>query len=292
MRVLCVGGLHVDVKARVDGAVVPGTSNPASVTRTPGGVATNVARTLVRLGVGTGVVSLVGDDASGSGLTRLLADEGIDPAGVAATTAAATASYLAVLDGEGSLAVGVADMAVYQHMTFDWLDAALDAAPDADAWMVDTNLPAGTIAALVARADGRPVVADPVSVDKARRLAGVLGRIDRVFPDRAEAEVLAGAEPGTDPAAMARAIPCPAAISLGADGMWADGEVHPAIAPEVVVDVTGAGDAGVAGWLWAMLGGTVAPVAAALAASSLAVESAHSVRPDLDVPMLMARLGM
>ncbi|HEX5630507.1 MAG TPA: PfkB family carbohydrate kinase, partial [Acidimicrobiia bacterium] len=111
--VVCVGALHLDAKARVIGSLVSGTSNPAAVTRSPGGVAANIARSLARLEVPVALVSVVGDDDIGHRLLGRLAAEGVDVDGVVVTSAAITATYTAVLQGSGELAFGIADMGIY-----------------------------------------------------------------------------------------------------------------------------------------------------------------------------------
>src|SRR3989304_5393029 len=119
--IVCVGALHVDAKARVSGAVVPRTSNPAVVTRTPGGVACNVARTLARLEVPVSIVSVGGGGVLGRGLVGRVAGGGGGGGGgggvggVVMVAGAPTAEYPALFDGSGTPVVGVADMAIYEH---------------------------------------------------------------------------------------------------------------------------------------------------------------------------------
>jgi pseudouridine kinase len=49
-RVVVVGGINADLKARTTAPLVPGTSNPGTATLTPGGVGRNVAENLAHLG--------------------------------------------------------------------------------------------------------------------------------------------------------------------------------------------------------------------------------------------------
>jgi sugar/nucleoside kinase (ribokinase family) len=67
---------------------------------------------------------------------------------------------------------------------------------------------------------------------------------------------------------------------------------HDAIAPDRVVDVTGAGDALVAGVVLGELsGGRIPPLRWGLAAASLAVEGRGAAPPDLDPGRLVERLA-
>lgn len=292
MKVVCIGGAHIDSKAVVDGEVIAGTSNPATMTRTPGGVACNVARNLTRLEIDVALVARVGDDPQGKGLLDALRGEAIDVSGVDVSPTDPTASYLALLDGSGSLAVGIADMAVYASMDAVWAEQLLPSLDEYDVWVVETNLPAEGLEVLSAARGDHVLVADPVSVEKSRRLIPVLDRCDLVFPDLAEAAAMAGLRGSSDPDELASAIPCRSVITLGGEGAFVDGERFPAILPDRIADVTGAGDAGVAGWVFGLArGGALPAIAWSLAASSLAVETGDSVRSDLSVSRLEERVA-
>ena len=71
------------------------------------------------------------------------------------------------------------------------------------------------------------------------------------------------------------------------------GIVHVPAAPAAAIDVTGAGDALVAGTLWRLHSGEplVEAVAAGVVAAALATESPFSVNPDLSSTLLAARLA-
>jgi pseudouridine kinase len=287
--VVCVGALHIDAKARVAGRVLPGTSNPAVVTRTPGGVACNVARTLARLGVPVSIVSVVGDDEIGRGLLARIAAEGVGIDDVVVLSDAATAGYTAVLDGGGALALGIADMAIYDHLDAGVIAPAVARHGESVLWCADAN-PApdglGVLAGVV-----RSLYLDPVSVAKAPRLLPLLAGAAAVFPDAAEAEALTGTG---DPEAAVRSLLASGVarvvVTLGPAGVLdSEGMVRrPAIASGPVADVTGAGDSLLAGFLAAVARGESDPVGWGLAAASLAVETVENV-PDLSVEMVRKR---
>ena len=85
-----------------------------------------------------------------------------------------------------------------------------------------------------------------------------------------------------------------AVVTLGQDGVCvADGigsNLRAAPAASRVVDVTGAGDALVAGYLAAISRGENDPIGWGLAAASLAVETLETVPSDLSVDRLTDRL--
>jgi pseudouridine kinase len=303
MKVACIGAAHIDIKARLSGEAHPGTSNPARTVRTPGGVAGNVARNLGRLGLPVTLFSIVGDDAAGRTLLGELHAASVDTSGVQRSSGPPTASYLAVLDREGRLLLAAADMEVYDVLDPAWADRVGPALGEFDAWVIDANLPAATIAHLLRHAGKALLVADPVSVPKAPRLTAALPRLDVLFPDRAEAFALAGLPSEGEASVVAAAAAIRrrgvrrVVVSLGWRGAYLDDGVMPRQVPSLparsVVDVTGAGDAQIAGYVYGLSreGGGPAPIDWGMAAASLTVETIDSVRADLTPALLADRLA-
>ncbi|MBN2113472.1 MAG: carbohydrate kinase family protein [Acidimicrobiia bacterium] len=302
MKVACIGAVHIDAKARLVGEAHPATSNPARVVRTPGGVAGNVARNLGRLGLPVSLFSIIGDDAEGRALLGELHAAAVDTSGVRRSTGPPTASYLAVLDRDGRLMVAAADMEVYEALDPSWADRVGRTLARFDAWVLDANLPGPTLARLMEYAGEALVVGDPVSVPKAPRLGGVLPRLDAVFPDRAEALVLAGLPPGAEASVAAAAAGVrrrgarSVIVSLGSRGAYVDEsagtrQVAP-VPARSVVDVTGAGDAQIAGYVYGLSrpDGVHHPLEWGMAAASLTVETIDSARADLTPALLLGRL--
>ena len=288
--VACFGALHADVKARLAEPLRRGTSNPVSTSRSVGGVACNVARGLARLGVRVRIVSIVGEDAGP--LLDLVASDGVDVDGVTIASGAATASYTAILAPDGSLDAGVADMEIYSRMDADW---ALGIGSWGDIWFADANIPAAGLEALQAASADRPWFVDPVSVAKSARVRGVIAGAAGVFPDAAEAAALTGFDdPESGAAALVAAGAERALVTMGERGVVHAGphgiEIRPAVRPQRVADVTGAGDAVTAGYLGGLALGADDPVAWGLAAASLAVETIETVPVDFGLPGLLARV--
>jgi len=303
MKVACIGAMHLDVKARVSGEVHPATSNPARTVRTPGGAAGNVARNLGRLGLPVSLFSIVGNDAAGHSLLGELHAAAVDTSGVQHSPGPPTGSYLAILDRDGRLLLGAADMEVYDLLDLAWADRVGPALGEFDAWVIDANLPAATIGRLLRYAGKAQVLADPVSVAKATRLAAVLPRLDVIFPDRAEALALAELPPEGQVSVVAAAADIRrrgvrrVVVSLGWRGAYLDDGVQarqvPALPARAVVDVTGAGDSQIAGYVYGLSreGGGHTPIDWGMAAASLTVETIDSVRADLTPALLAERLA-
>jgi pseudouridine kinase len=279
--VVVVGGANVDLKARTATALVPATSNPGSVVRTPGGVGRNVAENLARLGSRVALLSAVGSDPDGDWLVEETAAAGVDVSPV--LRGGRTGRYVALLDADGSLVAGVSDMAATDALGPDVLD--VDLIRSADLVVVDGNLPATTVDAVLAL--GVRVVIDPVSVAKARRISPLLGRARPVFAITPNEDELAAL--GSVAELHARGVEVvwvrrgPAGSLLSTH----DGETSLEAPQATPVDVTGAGDAMLAAFCHRLLAGFSLTEAAAYGheAAALTVASPHTVRPDLRARM-------
>ena len=143
-------------------------------------------------------------------------------------------------------------MAIYDHMTPEFLRQRLDFINHAGLVVVETNLPEVSLQWLCQHCTA-PMLADPVSTIKAPKLKPVLGRLTALKPNRMEAELLSGVRIRCDADAALAAQKLletglrQVYISLGADGLYAaDREGHTARAacPKVqVANATGGGDA-------------------------------------------------
>jgi pseudouridine kinase len=213
----------------------------------------------------------------------------------------ATASYTAILENNGELVIGLADMDIYDEMTPAVLEPALEKLRGHELWFIESNVPGATIDWLLDRADGIPITVDAISVAKSRRLQPLLPRITVLFCNLAQAVIVAGMEDPRPPLAeAARALHAAGArsgvVSAGARGIavWDAGEVQvlPALSA-TPRDVTGAGDALVAGTLYGVCeGGSLRDAARlGLAAAAITVESEYAAPPELSLELLAARRG-
>jgi pseudouridine kinase len=288
--VVCFGGLHHDIKAVASGPVRSGTSNPVTTSRTIGGVACNVARTLARLGIPVRLASVVGYD--GDALLESVRSDGVDVTPSRQLDGAGSASYTAILEGRGNLAFGIADMGIYEYMDEKWA-SMLDVA--GDIWFADTNIPYSGLRALSERAGGRLLYIDPVSVEKSGRIRPIIGVASGIFPDLGEALALTGETNAVRAAeALVEMGVRDAVVTLGPDGVCHANrlrvEVRPTLHSGRVSDVTGAGDAFVGGYLAAVSRGEGDPIDWGLAAASLALATIETVPSNLTVDRLTALL--
>ncbi|MFB9949518.1 carbohydrate kinase [Rhizobium puerariae] len=308
-RAVCIGGAVLDRKYRAKADLVFETSNPVDGIRSMGGVARNVAENLALLGTTTSFVSIVGDDEGGHALLKYMRDRGIDISQVVTTTERPTAEYAAILDTRGDLVLGIADMGIFDlllptHFERIWPHLA------AASWVFcDTNVPAETLAALIAKRQGARfrLAIDAVSTPKAARLPRNLSGIDLLFMNIDEANAVLhrkapeADKPATIEEAREAALALQAAgareavVTMGARGIAVAGTDGARTFPAVQarpVDITGAGDAMIAGTLHRILHGEDIYAAARTGAllGTLTTESAASVHTELSERFLEANM--
>jgi pseudouridine kinase len=290
-RIVCVGGATVDRKYHAPRPLIAGTSNPVAGGRAFGGVARNVCENLARLGQSVSLVSVLGEDEAGDSVAAFLRDLGVDVTRVLRVAGRATAEYVAVMEADGSLAFGLADMGILDLLTPDHLERSWPHLASAGWVFADCNLPAKSLAFLLQK---RPhsrfqLALDGVSTPKVTRLPDDLSSIDVLFLNLDEARALLR-DPGAGPEAAAAGLRTRGAgavvLTRGAEGVLlatGDGIWPIASVRAETRDVTGAGDALIAGTLAGLSDGSSLREALGTGTlvAALTTESAASVHPDL-----------
>lgn len=309
--VAVVGGINMDIQGRCKGPYAAGDSNPGEALMSPGGVGRNIAENLVRLGIRTELVTVFGDDTLSEELYRSCGRLGISTRGAMRLPSTPASQYICILDGGdscGRLVGAVAAMDSFERLTPQRLEERSGLLDAASLIVVDANLPEASIVWIAERyGRGRPapsmghknplLALDPVSVAKAARVKSVLGDFTFLKPNRAEASFLSGVpiESNADLPRAAGALRergvVEVFISLGAEGLYYEGPgrdgtergiLHPPAME--LVNVSGAGDAGVAALVWGALSEYPLRDRAgyAVAASTLATASGLTVNDEMN----------
>lgn len=269
--VACIGAANLDRKLRSLAPLALSTSNPARQTESFGGVARNVAETLVRLGTAATLFTATGNDSAGAALLAHAQELGIDVSGALRLDGMASGAYTAVLDDDGELVVALADMALYEALTPDFIAARAARLASAALVVADLNLPLDSVEALVElgrHEEAPPLVLVAVSGPKMARLPRDLSGVRLLILNHGELEVRAG-HPLSTLASIEAGMGTllhdgvrDVIVTRGADGVLytdsADGGAiaHLAAGPsprDGIVDVTGAGDAFAAAVCWSLL---------------------------------------
>ena len=253
------------------------------------------------LGMDVRLLTAFGDDMNAQRIAASCGELGIDVSQCLTVPGGATSTYLFITDERGDMALAVSDMEIYRHVTPAFLSSRSRLLQNAQLIVVDTNIPAESIAWLAENVR-LPIFADPVSTAKAEKLRTVLGKLHTLKPNRLEAQLLSGVTI-TDEKSLNEAADALLAtglrrvfISLGGDGVLAadhNGRCHVPCCPGDMVNTTGCGDAGMAAIAWAYLEGTglEGTARAAMAAGAIAMESAETINPAMSARLLKERMG-
>src|SRR6476620_9896415 len=99
-HIICIGAMLVDELFYCESDVIAGTSNPALLKRSAGGVMRNIAQHLSLLGMRVQLLTVLGNDADGQWLLQDCLDSGIDMS-ITVTANCNTGKYAAIIGPSG-----------------------------------------------------------------------------------------------------------------------------------------------------------------------------------------------
>lgn len=295
-EIICIGGANVDRKFHVTGPVAHGTSNPAELSVTIGGVARNIAENLGRLDHPVRLITTAGKDADWD-LIATHSAPFMDLTSVRLLPDASTGSYSAVLDSHGELVIAMAVMDVYKSLDADYIASLERHLARAKMIVIDLNVAKETAEAVRAAAIRYqvPLAIVPVSGPKMAHLPDTLEGLTWFICNEDEAETLTGVtiQSDVDWEAAVNALLDSGAehaiVTRGKKGIMAGDRStkiiqHHAAIPDIPVeDVTGAGDAFVSGVLHAavMERSLNDAISYGLVNAAKTLASTYTVRPEL-----------
>ena len=328
--VVVIGGANIDLRGRPAGEVLERhTSNPGKINVGSGGVGRNIAHNLALVNVPVTLLSAVGDDGEGIRILEDTGKAGVKTDQMIISGEHPTGIYLAILDEKGEMEVAVSDMKILEEITVEYLRSKAYLIKESKIVVADTNIPEESIEYVVdlCKKVKVPLLIEPVSVEKARKLRKILdgsgkGRgsgkwvIDYITPSEDELESISGMEIDDDQdiniVKAVKELKCRGVknvivtlgkrgiyVSYGGAGSSSEGEQDKPgkgkfMAPYrgEVVDVTGAGDALVAGLVYGIYKGYSLEVAArfGLGAAALTISTKEAVRRDLREGLLRSRI--
>ncbi len=293
-RLVISGAANIDRTGWLAAPSAMGCSNPGWFDETPGGTALNVASVVATLGAKPELVSLVAQDAAGNGLRAELKARGVD-AQIDGPTRANTGTYTCVIEPDGSLLIGLADMAIFDGFSAQAAVGRIESLTAEDWICVDTNLPPQELRKLLGKSGAARKIGLTVSKAKAPRLKVFIDQLDLVFTNRVEVGSLCGisdeiintANNDTLSKALADIGIASAVITDGTNDVTVieHGKVHMLSVRPVkhVADVTGAGDALVGASIYSLMCGVplVKSVEIGIKAAQVTIQSKGAWRSDL-----------
>ena len=303
--VLAIGGAGVDIVGRLKSELHAGTSNPAQIRYSFGGVARNVAENLARLGQPVRLMTAVGEDEPADRLLDVLLQAGVDIGAVLRSTEGKTGTYLAVFDSAGNMQIALDDMRIVSELTPQYIRQFAGLFEDASLLFIDASLPKDTLRTVMSlAAPGSPAGLCRSYLSAAGASpAPLCPRFFMVTPNSSEASILC--EPSQQVSNRRQALQAAkclvsqgvdvAIITLAEQGLcYATSEIsgHIPALRTGVLDPTGAGDALVAAVIFAILNGIQIDEAMRLgvSAASFTLRYRGAVVPDLSLEKLYDRL--
>jgi len=286
-----IGGANVDLSATLQDAFIAADSNPGHVEIGYGGVARNIAHNLSLLGARTQLLTVFGGDLFGGLLQDYCKQQGIDIHLSDKQNALRSGIYLCINNHGGEMIAAVADTDIIREITPEWLAKRIGEINLSDFIVADTNISEDAIRYLMENSTA-PLLIDGVSTTKAHRVTNALKRCKLPFLHSLKLnlkEALAVTATATYAEAAQQLLNWGVAhvyITLGSEGVYcrdaAEEWLYPAL-PGDVVNTTGAGDAFLAGVVYALSKGLPFPQTAqyGLMAARATLMSPKAVNPDI-----------
>lgn len=259
IEVIGFGALNCDAICKVEKIPSPGQEvGVISVVRQPGGSAANTIVGLARLGVRTGFLGVVGDDAKGELLLNDLRNENVDVQGIGRLKGY-TGTTLAFID-----AVGERTIYVLPSVNDTYATATCDYIWQADTLHVSSFMHAQQLRMQVecidrAKDQGTKISFSPGNAYATlglERLGSIIERASIVFLNDDEAQALTGTAYAESADSLLRLGAQMVAITLGSEGCYVATRDEHVVVPAFktpVRDTIGAGDAFAAGFLYGQL---------------------------------------
>ena len=286
--ILVIGGSNIDIQGFPKEKLIQRDSNIGTVKMSLGGVGRNIAENCARLGVPTRLMSVIGDDPYGQKILKEAQAIGLNMQDTVVLSGESTSTYLSILDETHDMAMAINHMDSIEKLTVDHIRAKRSIIEHAQLVVLDTNLSQAVLDHLLTQYPKTKFFVDTVSTKKALKIKDHLKHIHTLKPNRMEAEVLTGSSEKTPLLELGYQLKCKRSfISLGSQGVQVfEGKTHLHFPtkPIEVVNATGAGDAFMAGLVYAYLKGydIKETCLTAMAASRLALSHPDTINPNLN----------
>lgn len=286
-----IGGANVDLSATLNDAFIAADSNPGHIDIGYGGVARNIAHNLSLLGAQVQLLTIFGGDLFGGLLHDYCKQQGIDVHLSEKESHERSGVYLCINNHSGEMIAAVADTEAIRMITPEWLSKRSGELRQSDYLVADTNISEDAIRYLMEETTV-PLLIDGVSSTKAHRVVNALRKCKLPYLHSLKLnlkEALAVTEAATYAEAAQRLLDLGVAhvyITLGSEGVYcrnaAEEWLFPAL-PGEIVNTTGAGDAFLAGVVFAYAKGIDFPQTAqyGLMAARATLMSNRAVNPDI-----------
>ena len=256
-----------------------------------GGVGRNIAENLARLSINVKFISAFGNDFFSKELVRELEVIGIDISHSLFTKGKA-ATHLALMNAQNDMTYGIASLDIIQNLTISFLQKQKTIFSDAKFIVIDANIPLESMVWMSSEFKTTPIYVDVVSTHFAKQLQPIISKFHTIKTNRIEAEIITGIKlqaiddyKKTALYLMNKGVKR-IFITAGKEGAFYADETSDGWIPSLVVKVqntTGAGDAFMAGVVYASVGKKCIKICAKTGtkAAAIALESEKVVNMNM-----------
>lgn len=301
-KLVVIGASMIDIVGRSHNPLIHKDSNPGQIRVSAGGVSRNISENLSRLGAHVSLLTALCDDSFGQMIKESCIKSNVDISEAYMVHGETTTTYIAILDDEGDMDLALSDTAALDKIPVDYILKKDYVLKGSEIIVVDAVLP-GDVMDVIGENYGssKRIFIDPVSVGKAKSIKNKLHYFDTLKCNRLEAEFLSDIEINNrDDVRKAaevlrsKGVKC-VYITLGAEGAYYQTNVESgfvASVPTNIQNATGAGDAFMAGLVFAKLNEFEEKdcVKFALTCASIAIESPYTVNPNISLEMVKERM--
>ena len=173
--IICIGGANVDRRYLVKDTMIQGTSHNVQSRTNVGGAARNVAENLGRLEDKVMLFSVAGNDAEWK-MIESHSEHFMNIKAVDIIEGCPTGTFMEVIDADGEMVLGLAEVDIFDRMTPEWLNKHLSVLKRSKYIIMDLNCPKETIEFIngFARKYKIPVALLTVSVQRLSNLPSFL----------------------------------------------------------------------------------------------------------------------
>lgn len=299
--VTVIGGVNMDIHGFPKNQLISGDSNIGTVKMSLGGVGRNIGENLVRLGIDTKLISVLGDDIYGMKILEESSSIGLDTKDCLILKGENTSIYLAVLDETHDMSVAISSMDIFERMTVEFIKGKKHVIDNSKLCILDTNIPLDVIEHLVNYHRNTDFFLDTVSTAKAKKVKDLIGNIHTLKTNKIEAESITGIKINNEDDLKAN---CEylinkgvkqVFITLGKDGVFYGDKttMNKIKATNVTpINATGAGDAFMAALVYCYLNEINIDESAkiATAASIVALSHENTINPNMSIETINLKL--
>lgn len=300
-KVVVVGASMIDIVGRSFDPLIPKDSNPGFIQVSPGGVSRNISENMARLGLHVSLITVLCEDSFAQVIKESCAKASIDISDSYILPGGVTTAYLAILGDDGDMSLALSDTEALDQFPLEHIIKKEHVLKNSSIIVVDAVLPSDVMDYILANFKNQAIFVDPVSIGKAKSIKSKIGLFHTLKCNRLEAEYLSDVSINSkdDVKKAADALiklgVTNVFITLGNEGVYyqtKDESGFVASKPVAVKNATGAGDAFMAGLVYGHLKELPVKesVQFATTLSALALESVHTVNPNITTKVVKERM--